>query len=104
MIRRPPISTRTYSLFPYTPLVRSTNAIESVNARLRKILKTRGHFTSDEAASKLIWLALRNNTAKWGNPARDWKTAMNQFALLYEERFRVGDRQGAVRERVCQVV
>src|SRR3546814_11351060 len=98
MIRRPPRSTRTDTLFPYTTLFRSrrviytTNAIESVNARLRKILKTRGHFPSDEAASKLIWLALRNITAKWGNPARDWKEAMNQFALLYEERFTVGLR------------
>src|SRR3546814_4107365 len=82
--------------FAFPPEVRrviyTTNAIESVNARLRKILKTRGHFPSDEAASKLIWLALRNITAKWGNPARDWKEAMNQFALLYEERFTVGLR------------
>ncbi|TCT09613.1 mutator family transposase [Paralcaligenes ureilyticus] len=65
-------------------------AIESVNSRLREILKTRSHFFSDEAASKLIWLALRNITAKWGDPARDWKEAMNQFAILYEERFTVG--------------
>ena len=57
------------------------------NARLRKIIKTRGHFPSDDAATKLIWLALRNVTADWGRAAKDWKDAMNQFAILYAERF-----------------
>jgi putative transposase len=64
-----------------------TNAIESINARLRKIIKSRGHFPSDDAATKLIWLALRNITADWGRAAHNWKEAMNQFAILYEERF-----------------
>jgi len=77
--------------FAFPPAVRrviyTTNAIESVNARLRKILKTRGHFPSDDAATKLIWLALRNITAEWGRAANHWKAAMNQFAILYEERF-----------------
>ena len=77
--------------FAFPPEVRrviyTTNAIESVNARLRKIIKTRGHFPSDDAASKLIWLALRNITADWGRASRDWKEAMNQFAILYEDRF-----------------
>jgi len=77
--------------FAFPPAVRkvvyTTNAIESINARLRKIIKTRGHFPSDDAASKLIWLALRNITADWGRAAPDWKTAMNQFAILYADRF-----------------
>ncbi len=77
--------------FAFPPEVRrviyTTNAIESVNARLRKIIKTRGHFPSDDAATKLIWLALRNITADWGRPANTWKMAMNQFAILYEDRF-----------------
>ena len=77
--------------FAFPPEVRkviyTTNAIESVNARLRKIIKTRGHFPSDEAATKLIWLALRNITSDWGRPANTWKVAMNQFAILYEDRF-----------------
>jgi transposase-like protein len=77
--------------FAFPPAVRrviyTTNAIESVNSQLRKIIKTRGHFPSDDAASKLIWLALRNITADWGHAARDWKTAMNQFAILYQDRF-----------------
>jgi transposase-like protein len=77
--------------FAFPPAVRrviyTTNSIESVNARLRKIIKTRGHFPSDEAASKLIWLALRNITADWTRASHDWKTAMNQFAILYQDRF-----------------
>ena len=77
--------------FAFPPAVRrviyTTNAIESINARLRKIIKTRGHFPSDEAATKLIWLALRNITADWGRAAHDWKSAMNQFAILYADRF-----------------
>ena len=77
--------------FAFPPDVRrviyTTNAIESVNARLRKIIKTRGHFPSDDAATKLIWLALRNITKDWGRAGHNWKTAMNQFAILYEDRF-----------------
>ena len=67
-------------------VIYTTNAIESVNARLRKIIKTRGHFPSDDAATKLIRPALRNIRADWGRPANTWKTAMNHFAILYEER------------------
>ena len=80
--------------FAFPALIRRviypTNAIESLNARLRKIIKTRGHFPSDDAATKLIWLALRNITADWGRAAKDWKEAMNQFAILYAERFEAG--------------
>jgi len=68
-------------------VIYTTNAIESVNARLRKIIKTRGHFPTDDAATKLIWLALQNITADWDRAGRDWKEAMNQFAILYDDRF-----------------
>jgi transposase-like protein len=82
---------RVIPFFTFPPAVRrviyTTNAIESINARLRKIIKSRGHFPSDDAATKLIWLALRNITADWGRAAHNWKEAMNQFAILYEERF-----------------
>jgi putative transposase len=82
---------RVIPFFAFPPAIRrviyTTNAIESVNARLRKIIKTRGHFPTDEAASKLIWLALRNITVGWANAAHYWKEAMNQFAILYAERF-----------------
>ena len=50
-------------------------------------LKTRGHFPSDGAASKLIWLALRNIMAKWRRSTHHWKAALNQFAILYADRF-----------------
>lgn len=77
--------------FAFPPEVRrviyTTNAIESLNARVRKIIKTRGHFPTDEAATKLIWLALRNITAEWKKPMLYWKPAMNQFAILYTDRF-----------------
>lgn len=83
--------TNVIPFFAFPPEVRrviyTTNAIESVNAQLRKIIKTRGHFPSDEAASKLIWLALRNITADWGRGIFSWKPAMNQFAILYQDRF-----------------
>ena len=82
---------RVIPFFAFPPEVRrviyTTNAIESVNARLRKIIKTRGHFPSDDAATKLIWLALRNITEDWGRAANHWKSAMNQFAILYGDRF-----------------
>ena len=82
---------RVIPFFAFPPEIRrviyTTNAIESVNARLRKIIKTRGHFPSDDATGKLIWLALRNITADWGKAAHHWKEAMNQFAILYAERF-----------------
>lgn len=85
---------RVIPFFAFPPAIRrviyTTNAIESINARLRKIIKTRGHFPSDDAANKLIWLALRNITADWGRASKDWKEAMNQFAILYAERFETG--------------
>ena len=68
-------------------MIYTTNAIESIHARLRKIIKTRRHFPSDDAATKLIWLALRNITADWGRAAKEWRAAMNQFAIAYGERF-----------------
>ncbi len=83
--------TQVIPFFAFPPAIRrviyTTNAIESVNAQVRKIIKTRGHFPTDDAASKLIWLALRNITADWGRPAHHWKEAMNQFAILYDDRF-----------------
>ena len=68
-------------------VIYTTNALESVNARVRKIIKTRGHFPTDEAATKLTWLALRNFTATWVRGAPSWRLAMNQLAILYEDRF-----------------
>ena len=87
---------RVIPFFAFPPDVRrviyTTNAIESVHARLRKIIKTRGHFPSDAAATKLIWLALRNITADWKRASPTWKSAMNQFAILYGDRFTLAPR------------
>lgn len=82
---------RVIPFLAFPPAVRkvvyTTNSIESVNGQLRKIIKTRGHFPSDEAATKLIRPALRNITAEWSRAAHDWKAAMTQFDILYEDRF-----------------
>lgn len=66
-------------------LLYSTNALESLERTVRKALKTRGHFPTDEAASKLIYLALRNAVVKLGAP-KDWRVAMQHITLLYGER------------------
>jgi transposase-like protein len=77
--------------FAFPPEIRrviyTTNALESLNARIRKIIKTRGHFPNDDAATKLIWLALRNISAAWSRSSPSWRPAMNQFAILYGDRF-----------------
>jgi transposase-like protein len=83
--------THVIPFFAFPPEVRrviyTTNGLESVHARLRKIIKTRGHFPTDEAATKLLWLALRNITRRWTMPVKPWREAMSQFAVLYRERF-----------------
>jgi putative transposase len=80
-----------HSVLAFPPEVRraihTTNALENVNRQLRKIIKTRGHFPNDEAATTLLWLALRNIASTWQWCASTWPTAMNQFAILYQDRF-----------------
>jgi putative transposase len=77
-------------LFAFPPAIRkmiyTTNALESLNRSLRKIIKTRGSFPTDEAASKLLFLALRNAGVHWRRPI-EWTTAMGQFAILFADRF-----------------
>ena len=63
----------------------TTNAIESLRAKFRKVIKNRGHLPNDEAATKLIYLALRNIEKQWKMPAREWKMALNQFAVLCDD-------------------
>ena len=76
--------------FAFPPAVRkiiyTTNAIESLNRVIRKTTKTRGSFPTDEAATKLIYLAIRN-FEKAGRCVREWVAARNQFAILYPEQF-----------------
>jgi putative transposase len=68
-------------------IIYTTNAIESLHSQVRKAVRGRGHFPSDEAATKLIWLVLRNITADWTRPPIAWAAAKAQFALQFEDRF-----------------
>ena len=68
-------------------LIDTTNARERLHRQLRKIINTRGHFPSDDAATTLLWLVLRNITATWERPAYAWRPALNQLAILYGDRF-----------------
>jgi putative transposase len=82
---------RVIPFFDYPPEIRkvlyTTNVIENLHRQLRKVTKTRGQFPSDEAASKLIYLALQNITKKWQKPMPAWRAAAAQFAIQYPERF-----------------
>lgn len=81
--------------FAFAPAVRkiiyTTNAIESLHSQVRKAIHKRGHFPSDKAASKLIYLALKNIEAKWKNPPISWHQAKAQFAIHFGDRFVVTD-------------
>ncbi len=77
-------------LFAFPPDIRkmiyTTNAVESLNRSLRKIIKTRGSFPTDEAAMKLLYLAIQNAGVHWRRPVA-WTAAMGQFAVLFGDRF-----------------
>lgn len=80
---------RVIPLFGYPPEIRrviyTTNAVESLHMALRKVIKNRGSFPSEEAALKLLYLALRNVAAKW-HTVQHWKEALNHFTLLWQDR------------------
>ena len=65
----------------------TTNAIESMNMTLRKVLKNHRSFPTDESVMKVIFLALNNISKKWTMPIRNWKGALNRFAIEFEGRF-----------------
>ena len=67
-------------------VIYTTNAIESLNYSLRKIIKNRSLFPNDEAVFKLLYLALKNIEKKWTMPIREWKRALQQFAIVFEGR------------------
>lgn len=79
--------------FAFSPEVRkilyTTNAIESLHSQVRKAIRNKGHFPSDDAASKLIYLALRNIEAKWKRPPKEWHAAKAQFAIQFGDRFTI---------------
>lgn len=69
-------------------VIYTTNAIESLNASLRKVIKNKRVFPSDDAALKQLYLALRNISKKWSMPIRDWGAAMNRFTIMFGDRIR----------------
>jgi len=73
----------------------TTNAIESLNRSLRKVIKNRGAFPTDDAAVKLLYLALHNAAKKWTLPIRNWKAALNRFAIMFGDRVPRPGRQDA---------
>jgi putative transposase len=84
------------SLFSFPEEIRkiiyTTNAVESLNMSLRKVIKTRASFPSEEAARKLLYLALRNVAQKW-KPSPNWRTALNHFMLLWGERIEAAQQR-----------
>jgi putative transposase len=70
-------------------IIYTTNAIEALNSSLRRAVKIRGHFPTDDAAMKLIFLVLRDVTKEWTMPTREWTEAKSQVAILFEERFKI---------------
>lgn len=77
--------------FAFDPALRkmiyTTNAIESLHSQLRRCVRNKGHFPNEDAAVKLIWLALRQIEAKWKNPPVEWSSAKLQFAIQFPDRF-----------------
>lgn len=81
---------RVIPMFEYAPEIRrviyTTNTIESVNSVIRRSIKTKGSFPSDDAAKKILYLALMNATRRWTMPIREWRQALNQLTILHPER------------------
>ena len=77
--------------FAFSPAIRklvyTTNAIESLNRGIRKVIKTKGSFGNDDAARKLVWLTMKRMAEKWKRPSPTWAAAMEEMAVLYGERF-----------------
>ena len=68
-------------------IIYTTNAIEALNSKLRRAVRTRGHFPGDDAAMKLLYLVLNHAAAEWKRPPREWTEARTQFAVIFGERF-----------------
>lgn len=78
------------TLFDYPPAIRraiyTTNAIESINSVIRKFTRNRKIYPNEDSALKLIYMAIREASARWTMPVRHWKQALNHFAILFEDR------------------
>ena len=67
-------------------MIYTTNAIESLNYSLRRMLKNRGAFPNDDSITKILYLAINRVSKKWTMPIRNWKAALNQFVILFGDR------------------
>ncbi|MDP8161205.1 IS256 family transposase, partial [Pasteurella atlantica] len=78
------------TLFNYPQDIRkaiyTTNAIESVNSVIRKVINKRKLFPTDDSAKKVVYLAIQNASKKWTMPIRDWKLALNKFMIEFDDR------------------
>ena len=72
---------------PIRRIIYTTNAIEALNSKLRRAVRTRGHFPSDEAATKLLYLVLNHAAEEWKRAPREWFEAKTQFAVIFGDRF-----------------
>lgn len=72
---------------PIRRIIYTTNQIEALNSKLRRAVRTRGHFPGDEAAMKLLYLVLNHAAEQWKRPPREWTEAKTQFAIIFGDRF-----------------
>lgn len=68
-------------------VIYTTNIVESLNSTLRKAVRNRGHFSTEDGIMKVLYLAIRGVSRKWNMPIREWKQALNHFSILFEDRF-----------------
>jgi len=68
-------------------VIYTTNIVESLNGTLRKAVRNRGHFSTEDAVMKVLYLAIRGVSKKWNMPIREWKHALNHFAIVFSDRF-----------------
>ena len=81
-------------------IIYTTNAIESLNAKLRRAVRTRGHFPTDEAAIKLLYLVLRQVAREWKMPPLEWVEAKTQFAIMFDESSSSRDGQSGLAHKL----
>ena len=81
---------RVIPFFAYPPEIRkviyTTNAIESINASLRKVTRKRGAFPNPDSVRKVLYLAIQKASARWARPIKDWVAALNHFTMVFEGR------------------
>jgi putative transposase len=71
-------------------VIYTTNIVESLNSTLRKSVRNRGHFSTEDGIMKVLYLAIRGVSKKWNMPIRNWKQALNHISILFGDRFSEG--------------